>query len=448
MSGGIQWRRMTIRILISFFIWMAAEAVESSQTAENHIHVDPSRRGRRRRLNRSNDDRELLRETRYTLTNLFLNGNKNGADENHDSSSIEKDVVRVIEGDRILMQGDGDGDDNDDEKSKYEPMRILFDASDLIATVNGTQSTNINNQYDDNANNYSTDPDDQQNNMAKVTALIDKVFPMTTQHFLNALSVIPLPNGFKIPPDICYDLFDVKRQYTYPGIQGYDLVVFVSSKRFVGNTELCPEKGLLSTLMSSAPCALNQKDRPVVGFINLCLDAIPIKTSLPGLVSEDTIDLLFDTVVHEMVHILGFNSEMYKFFRDANTGEPLTPRPFRIVNGGDDEHLDGRAVCSNTLRRVVQSSTSYHDPGGYEIVTPTLKRIAQNHYNCDTLTGMRLENQPTASMDTLGSHFDERYAFTDSMSAIYDDDSMFFTPFSLALLEDSGFYRPDYRTSV
>ena len=39
------------------------------------------------------------------------------------------------------------------------------------------------------------------------------------------------------------------------------------------------------------------------------------------------------------------------------------------------------------------------DPGipYYEIVTPTVAQVARNHYNCDRMVGMRLENQPTSN---------------------------------------------------
>ena len=33
----------------------------------------------------------------------------------------------------------------------------------------------------------------------------------------------------------------------------------------------------------------------------------------------------------------------------------------------------------------------------YEIVTPTVAQVARNHYNCERMIGMRLENQPTSN---------------------------------------------------
>ena len=57
-----------------------------------------------------------------------------------------------------------------------------------------------------------------------------------------------------------------------------------------------------------------------------------------------------------------------------------------------------------------------------------------------------MENQPT-SEDCIGSHFDERFFYSEFMSAIYDEGASIFSPLTLAFLEDSGFYRANFRTS-
>lgn len=33
----------------------------------------------------------------------------------------------------------------------------------------------------------------------------------------------------------------------------------------------------------------------------------------------------------------------------------------------------------------------------YEDVTPTVIHVAMNHFNCNTMKGLRLENQPTSN---------------------------------------------------
>ncbi|VDL87376.1 unnamed protein product [Schistocephalus solidus] len=61
----------------------------------------------------------------------------------------------------------------------------------------------------------------------------------------------------------------------------------------------------------------SQTDRPIAGFINFCPRELLRKHA-------QTAELTY-FVKHEMLHILGFSSSLYAFFRGP-TGEPLTPR--------------------------------------------------------------------------------------------------------------------------
>jgi len=113
----------------------------------------------------------------------------------------------------------------------------------------------------------------------------------------------------------------------------------------------------------------------------------------------------------------------------------------------DQPDVEMAMPCSNTLEyheEEVQSGEERVNKGYYEIVLPTVRQVARNQFNCQKLIGARLENQPTA-VDCIGSHFDERFFFTEFMSAVYDDDAAYFSPLTLALLEDTGWYKVDFR---
>ena len=146
--------------------------------------------------------------------------------------------------------------------------------------------------------------------------------------------------------------------------------------------------------------------------------------------------MMTDVMSHELVHVMGMNSELFKYYRDAVTGAPLTPRKstflgrdagFPITENvkcvNDQPNRAMQMPCDNTIRykeEKVNYGTEVVKRGYYEIVTPTVAQVARNHFDCQSLEGARLENQPT-SEDCLGSHFDERTWFTEFMSAVYDD---------------------------
>ena len=81
----------------------------------------------------------------------------------------------------------------------------------------------------------------------------------------------------------------------------------------------------------------------------------------------------------------------------------------------------------------------------FEIITPTVQRVVRNHFNCQKMKGARLENQPT-SQDCFGSHFDEMLYYTEIMGAVFSQSVNILSPLTLALLEDSGWYRANYES--
>ena len=74
-----------------------------------------------------------------------------------------------------------------------------------------------------------------------------------------------------------------------------------------------------------------------------------------------------------------------------------------------------------------------------------MKRVVRNHFNCQKMTGARLENQPTSD-DCFGSHFDEMLYYTEIMGAVFSQSVNILSPLTLALLEDSGWYRANYES--
>lgn len=319
----------------------------------------------------------------------------------------------------------------DSPPSKHEPIRIFFDVSALDAMAD-------------------LDPSDA----ARVDALRNEVLPLVAGNWSEAISVIPAMGPIVVPEDSCFDEYDVDPLYSTEGKADTDLFVLVSAYESLLGQRFCSPDG--GTLAGAAPCDLDQHDRPIIGLINFCVGTMHVSFDDDAAggapyVTQEEIDYTVSIAIHEIAHVMGIQSEMLKYYRDANTGKPQTPRlpngyfeesnAFQCVNG---QYYRGQIVPScNTL----SEGTSSTGDKFFEVVTPTVRQVARNQFDCQRLNGARLENQPTQSADCFGSHWDERYYYTETMSAYYSDATPHITPLTLALLEDSGWYKADYSVS-
>ena len=108
---------------------------------------------------------------------------------------------------------------------------------------------------------------------------------------------------------------------------------------------------------------------------------------------------LIDISIHEIGHILGLRSKDLPYYYDRKSGKPRTPRPIKpsktqcIKDFNTSKYKLIVRPSFNTMRM------GQWEPGipYYEIVTPTVAQVARNHYNCERMIGMRLENQPTSN---------------------------------------------------
>jgi hypothetical protein len=290
-------------------------------------------------------------------------------------------------------------------------------------------------------------------------AIINTVLPQLKSNFASSLKVVPT-TSLSIPDNACFGYFNdyLSSSMKDPGIANRDLVIFVSAYENLGDVQLCNSDPKLSTLAVSSPCHVDSNDRPVIGFANICLNSLSVSSN--NQVDEDSLLVMEDVLTHEFIHVLGLNSALFKYYRSAFDNKPLTPRrkslfgsgsfetkTFHCVNNRPDQTLE--VIADNTViykTEIVKTlNGGFETRGYYVLVLPTVAQVVRNQFNCSRLEGARLENQPTSESDCVGSHFDERYYFTDIMSALYDDDAAYFSPLTLALLEDSGWYKSDFK---
>lgn len=150
-------------------------------------------------------------------------------------------------------------------------------------------------------------------------------------------------------------------------------------------------------LAYAAPCKLSDFDkRPEVGMIMINLNQIE---NLRDKLS------LSHTLLHETLHILAMSPLLYKHFHGSM----------------------GVQFDSRTSRQFLN--------------TKNLVQMARQHFQCAEIHGVYLENQGNAS--SAGSHFEKIYFGNELMTSQLTGDPVL-SVFTLAILEDSGWYFPNY----
>ena len=122
--------------------------------------------------------------------------------------------------------------------------------------------------------------------------------------------------------------------------------------------------------------------------------------------AERYLTILF---LHEITHILVFDTNLFPLFTSGN------PVKTTVVNG--------------YTRSVISS--------------PKVLEKSRLHFACSSVVGVELENQGLSG--TAGVHWEARVMMGDYMIALHNPDNAI-SDITLALFEDSGWYKPQYYT--
>lgn len=321
-----------------------------------------------------------------------------------------------------------------DDESADGPPRINVDYADhpfahATADSDGTRQTkeeNNNDRYKPLRIHFETSP--LENLKGRFGEIVDKridfivqeVLPVAGRTWTDALSVVPINAKFTVPRGSCGGA--VSESFVS---ENTDLAVIVTT-----DAAMCNESG---TTAAAFPCAVDQFDRPIVGVVNFCLGPTMGDSRVGSERAQYT-----ETALHELGHLLGFVDEFIKYWRNPDTGRPLTARPFEkkwvsCVDGKQRFVIQPPYVEEG----ITASGARYFD-----VTTQRVQQVVRNQFDCQRLRGARLETQPTAT-SCFGSHLDERLYFSELMGAIYTD-SMVLSALTLAFLEDSGWYQANY----
>jgi len=348
---------------------------------------------------------DALKSRRRRQTSSFKN--IHGPTHNTINSNITTINVDYGSNRRNTLRSGINGEDED----IYQPMRFTFITTPIDAIVDAAPLDPI--------------------LALKRDIILNQVLPTAAEQWSNTLHVDPA-RQFNIPADIC----DQNLPYTV--ITDNDIAIIIDAKDCGSDT-----------LAYAYICGVDSTDRPVLGVVNFCLDTIDLEED--GTILQQEVAEINDVILHEMGHVMGVSASFLTFFRNSTTGLPLTPRPLektvaKCVNGGPDQEIN--IPSTNTLQykeeSVLLANNEEIQRGYYEVVLPTVRQVVRNQFACQSLTGARMENTPTTPSDCIGSHFDERFFFSDLMSAFYDENGAYFSPLILALLQDSGFYKVNF----
>ncbi|EPS62049.1 hypothetical protein M569_12743, partial [Genlisea aurea] len=221
----------------------------------------------------------------------------------------------------------------------------------------------------------------------------------TAEWFGRVLSVEPVKGNLRLSGySACGQDGGVQlpREYIEEGVANADLVLLVTTRPTTGNT-----------LAWAVACERDQWGRAIAGHVNVA----------PRHLTAEAETLLSATLIHEVVHVLGFDPHAFAHFRDERKR-----RRARVAEQTMDEKL-GKLVSKVVLPRVVM--------------------YARYHYASfsDNFTGLELEDG--GGRGTSGSHWEKRLLMNEIMTGSVDTRSVV-SKMTLALLEDSGWYKANY----
>ncbi|XP_076903290.1 uncharacterized protein LOC143558325 [Bidens hawaiensis] len=186
------------------------------------------------------------------------------------------------------------------------------------------------------------------------------------------------------------------RAYVEEGVADADLVLLVTTRPTTVNT-----------LAWAVACERDQWGRAIAGHVNVA----------PRHLTAEAETLLSATLIHEVMHVLGFDPHAFTHFRDERKR-----RRSQVTEETMDEKI-GRMVTRVVLPHVIMH--------------------ARHHYGTfsESFTGLELEDG--GGRGTSGSHCEKRLLMNEIMTGSVDTRSVV-SKMTLALLEDSGWYEANY----
>ncbi|CCW71255.1 unnamed protein product [Phytomonas sp. Hart1] len=218
----------------------------------------------------------------------------------------------------------------------------------------------------------------------KKQALREVLIPNTVQMHQDRLLVQPLRHNIRVEHftgDLCSH-FTIPKSHHTTGVPNTDFVLYVAAGPIVSEA-----------IAWALTCQYDRSDRPIVGGSNIG--------------SVDIMNVLHFTRVltHELLHALGFS--------------------IRLFN----------------RRNMIDAVSVRGKPPSYVLKSPKVVEVARAHYGCSTMQYMELEDD--GGLGAISSHWKMRNAKDELMAPT--DSANFYTAITIAAMEDTGYYKGNYR---
>ncbi len=329
--------------------------------------------------------------------------------------------------------------DYGEENHSFEPLRISFESDhldDFGKQKRGRQSVTA-------------------ASILAAEALTGDILPAVSDIWANALSVVRAKSD--IYPSSSSDAkkcgeADIPRQHlkfqdspfttkimSSSGVPNADIVIYVTSN----GPQCYKDNGTPSGILAySSICSFDQNMRPIFANLVICFSSIDTSG---GEISVTESLRLTASLTKEVGKVLGMSPSLYQYFRNVETGQPYgaTMQEVTCVDGSKQ---------TLSMPKVLEASFDAKDDSNlvaetpyYEIVTPTVRQVVRNHFDCQTLKGARLDRGGKSS-SCFGESFDPRYHFDEDFTPAGGSADMAhsLSPLTMALLEDSGWYRANF----
>ncbi len=231
------------------------------------------------------------------------------------------------------------------------------------------------------------------------------IMPKAKEIFEKIIKVRRNTNKLKLSKDICEDIPipEIYKQIDYVVDSGVDadLIIFVR----LDHTGFYRANRIEA---AATYCLQDERTkRPIAGYIIFKPDINAKNTTY--------LDYMTWLAIHEMTHILVFNDGIYGDFVDENL------QPLNITNVLGTKLVNNKTINFLKTKNVVNKG--------------------KKHFNCSNLEGIPLEFM--GGVGTSGSHWSKKIMNTDFMIGDSYGENMI-SEISLALFEDSGWYKVDY----
>jgi hypothetical protein len=136
-----------------------------------------------------------------------------------------------------------------------------------------------------------------------------------------------------------------------------------------------------------------------------------------GQVKGDEIDRVSANHLGDMAAVFGASTDLFMFYYDETFDGPIGK------NKVDVTCLDGSTYLYGLPGNVQQGSNDGHKQY-FEITTPRVTQVARNIFNCQSMTGARIENQNTSPTEEgtdascFGVGLDKRLFHDDALTSL------------------------------